>query len=98
MLLPKAKLKGVLAGLFALAILAWTFSSAAGQTTATLSIQGDHFALNGQAKFLVLAGYFDGLDAGNVGADLDYLKSKGIDGVRVFPNWWDYSNGNFTGN
>ena len=98
MLLPKAKLKGVLAGLFALAILAWTFSSATGQTTAALSIQGDHFALNGEAKFLVLAGYFDGLDAGNVGADLDYLKSKGIDGVRVFPNWWDYSNGNFTGN
>ncbi len=60
-------------------------------TSATgLSISGNKFILGGTAKFLMLAGYFDGMDSGNVSADLDYLKSKGIDGVRVFPNWWNW--------
>ncbi len=54
-----------------------------------LDTNGDTFTIDGGSRFLVLASYFDGLDAPNVGADLDYFKSKGIDGVRVFPNWWD---------
>src|SRR3989344_5885427 len=47
------------------------------------------FSASGQAKFLVLAGYFDGMDAPNPSADLTYLKSKGFDGIRIFPNWWN---------
>jgi len=55
--------------------------------TTTLSISGNRFAINGQQKFLVLATYFDGLDSPNPSADLDYLKSKGFDGIRIGPNW-----------
>lgn len=73
------------------------FFSAQAQAT-TLSISGNKFTIDGQAKFLVLASYFDGMDAPNVGADLDYLKSKGINGVRVFPNWWERLNPLTSGN
>ncbi|MBI2674403.1 MAG: hypothetical protein HYX22_01560 [Candidatus Yanofskybacteria bacterium] len=55
-----------------------------------LGISGDTFTIGGVSKFLVLASYFDALDASNLGGDLDYLKSKGIDGIRIFPNWWDF--------
>ena len=36
--------------------------------------------------------YFDALRAspGTLRSDLAYLKEKGVDGVRVFPNWWRY--------
>src|SRR3989344_3703606 len=56
----------------------------------TLGISGNRFTLNGQPKFLVLSGYWDGLDASNPSADLNWLKSKGFDGIRIFPNLWDY--------
>jgi len=47
-------------------------------------------------KFTILFSYFDAMDASNLSGDLDYLKSKGIDGIRIFPNWWDYQGpGNF---
>ena len=59
----------------------------------TLGISGNRFTLDGQAKFLVLSGYWDGLDAPNPSADLNYLKSKGFDGIRIFPNLWDYCAG-----
>src|SRR3989344_442164 len=64
------------------------FFSASAQAT-TLTISGNKFAIDGQAKFLVLAGFFDGMDAPNPSADLTYLKSKGFDGIRIFPNWWN---------
>ena len=41
-------------------------------------------------EFTVLFSYFDAMNATNLSGDLDYLKSKGIDGIRIFPNWWDY--------
>ena len=55
----------------------------------SLGISGARFSLDGQQKFLVLASYFDGLDSPTSTADLVYLKSKGFDGVRIFPNWWN---------
>ncbi|MEK7659404.1 MAG: hypothetical protein AAB338_01990 [Patescibacteria group bacterium] len=58
----------------------------------TLEIRGNKFTVDGQNKFLVLAGYFDGMDAPNPAADLNYLKSKGFDGIRIFPNWWNELN------
>ncbi len=59
--------------------------------TTTIGLSGKAFTLNGQAKFLVLAGYFDGLDSADPAGDMAYLKSKGFDGVRIFPNWWNWA-------
>jgi len=58
-------------------------------SAASLGISGARFSIDGQQKFLVLASYFDGLDSPTSTADLVYLKSKGFDGVRIFPNWWN---------
>ena len=61
--------------------------------TTVLGISGNRFTVNGQAKFLVLSGYWDGLDAPDPSGDLAYLDSKGFDGIRIFPNLWDYCAG-----
>jgi hypothetical protein len=63
----------------------------------TLAVQGDHFTVNGQAKFLAFISYFDGLDSANSTADLQYLRSQGFDGVRIFPNWWTVAGQTFAG-
>ena len=57
--------------------------------TTVLGISGNRFTINGQAKFLVLAAYFDGTDSSDPIADINFLKSKNFDGVRIFPNWWE---------
>ena len=56
----------------------------------TLGINGNKFTVNGSAKFLTFISYFDALRASNetLDSDLAYLKSKNIDGIRIFPNWW----------
>ncbi|MDP2642010.1 MAG: hypothetical protein Q8P21_01830 [bacterium] len=59
-------------------------------TSATLGTSGNKFTIKGQSKFLILATYFDGLDAQSFTTDLDYLDSKGLDGIRIMPNWWVY--------
>ena len=51
----------------------------------------------GQTKYLVFVSYFDALRASDSTLDSDfaYLTSKGIGGIRIFPNWWkgfDYNN------
>lgn len=56
----------------------------------TLSVQGDRFAVDGTSRFLLFVSYFDGLhrpSADLIDRDLQYLKDKGVDGVRVFPDW-----------
>src|SRR3954471_10410845 len=55
---------------------------------ANLGVEGDHFTVNGQPRFLTFISYFDGLDAADSGSDLQYLRAQGFDGVRIFPNWW----------
>jgi hypothetical protein len=55
---------------------------------ANLAVEGDHFTVNGQPRFLTFISYFDGLDAADYGSDLQYLHAQGFDGVRIFPNWW----------
>jgi hypothetical protein len=52
-------------------------------------VQGTELTVNGRPRFLVLASYFDALDAASLEKDLDYLAAR-VDGIRVFPNWWDY--------
>ena len=48
------------------------------------------FSVNEERKFLVFVSYFDALDVGypEFSADLQYLKDRGVHGVRIFPNWW----------
>src|SRR5262245_1232582 len=51
-----------------------------------LTVQGDRFAIDNSPKFLVFISYFAAMNAVNITADLKYLKSKGFDGVRIWPN------------
>jgi hypothetical protein len=55
----------------------------------TLAVQGDHFAVDGQPKFLLFVSYFDAMHASALALDSDfqYLREKGFDGIRIFPNW-----------
>jgi hypothetical protein len=66
----------------------------------TLGLQGNHLSVAEHPEFLVFVSYFDGLRRpagtssrcepahGNVLAcDFAYLRSKGVDGVRVLMNW-----------
>jgi len=85
--MDKSKKQVLLGIIIPLSVFLFFSTSAQG---ATLTISGNKFLLDGQAKFLVFAGYFDGMDSPNPSADLTYLKSKNIDGIRIFPNLWDY--------
>ncbi|MBM3773457.1 MAG: hypothetical protein FJW27_19640 [Acidimicrobiia bacterium] len=52
----------------------------------TLTIQGDHFAIDGTPRFLTFISYFSGMSAPHVIQDLHLLHRLGFDGVRVWPN------------
>jgi hypothetical protein len=82
-------------------LLVITLSAGIGETQGqapVLGIQGDHFTVNGEPKFLLFVSYFDamrrsnagGNNSGNIDDDLSYLKQRGFDGIRIFPNWWEY--------
>src|SRR4051812_9620423 len=43
----------------------------------TLAVQGDHFTVNGQPRFLAFISYFDALDATDNVSDFQYLRSQG---------------------
>src|SRR5262245_32000685 len=51
----------------------------------TLSIQGDRFAIDGRPRFLVFISLFGAMGAGNLSADLRLIRSKGFDGIRIWP-------------
>jgi len=55
-----------------------------------LTIDGRAFKVNGTAKFLVFVSFFDAFDESNtnLASDFSALKSAGVDGIRIFPNWW----------
>ena len=56
----------------------------------SLAVQGDRFAVDGEPRFLLFVSYFDALHRPTIDAidrDLQYLKDKGVDGIRVFPDW-----------
>src|SRR5262245_48967939 len=67
---------------FILATVCWSSAAYAQR----LSIQGDRFAIDDKPKFLVFISYFAAMNAINPTADLKYLRSKGFDGVRIWPN------------
>jgi hypothetical protein len=66
----------------------------------TLARQGDRFTVDGVQKFLLFVSYFDAMHrsradgpaAKGLNEDFAYLKSKGIDGVRILPNWSQSTN------
>jgi len=68
------------------------FASIAISAAPRLGITGARFTVDGTPRFLVFISYFDGVRRvpGGVQEDLDYLKKK-VDGIRVFPNWWEYA-------
>jgi hypothetical protein len=68
-------------------------------TAMELNISGTDFVVENKTRFLVFVSMFDALresDA-NLASDFQYLHSKGVEGIRVFPNWWrrtaDYGGG-----
>jgi hypothetical protein len=74
--------------LLAGAVLASTPGFAIAQSPVTsLRLEADHFVVNGQARFLFMVSYFDGLRHPDPSGDFAYLASNGIDGVRIFANW-----------
>jgi hypothetical protein len=87
--------------LFALFLILVTSVSPLGAQAPVLAVQGDHFTLDGAPKFLLFISYFDAMRRLNDGSgsdeeidgDLDYFKDQGFDGIRIFPNWWQYGCG-----
>jgi hypothetical protein len=67
-------------------------SSVAAAASPRLGIEGARFTVDGAPRFLVFMSYFDGVRRvpNGIGDDLDYLKTR-VDGIRVFPNWWEYA-------
>lgn len=65
----------------------WTHSPINVPPKTVLTVRGDKFCINGHPRFLVLASYFDALNARYLKGDLDCLHSRGFDGIRIFPNW-----------
>jgi len=63
-----------------------TFCWSATAHAQRLSIQGDRFAIDGTPRFVTFISYFAAMNAVNPTADLKYVKSKGFDGVRIWPN------------
>ena len=59
------------------------------RTGLELALVENMFSVNEETKFLVFVSYFDAMhvSSGNLHSDFAYLKGKGVDGVRIFPNW-----------
>jgi hypothetical protein len=55
-----------------------------------IGVAGPAFTVDGAPRFLLLVSYFDALRASDAVLDEDFawLRTHGIDGVRIFPNWW----------
>jgi hypothetical protein len=62
------------------------------QTPLVVNTQLNYFTVNGVPKFLVFYSYFDALRASDptLNSDFAYLKGKGIDGIRILPNWLNW--------
>jgi len=56
-----------------------------------LGVSGDKLTVDGQPRFLLFVSYFDALDASDPVLDEDFhtFTTAGLDGVRIFANWWD---------
>ena len=74
----------------AMVALAPALAPAAAAGAPRLGIQGPAFTVDGRPRFLLLVSYFDALRASDatLAADFAWLRRQGLDGVRIFPNWW----------
>lgn len=72
----------------------------------SLGVEGPSLTVNGTPRFLIFISYFDAMRrlcpdatgdcAGrqqDIDTDLAYFKAHGIDGIRIFPNWFHYASG-----
>jgi hypothetical protein len=68
-------------------------TSSAPPAAPLLGVSGDAFTVDGTRRFLLFVSYFDALDANDEVLDEDFqtFTSHGIDGIRIFANWWDCS-------
>src|SRR5262249_36052588 len=64
-----------------------TLAMLAPASAQTLGLDGDRFTVDGVPKFIVFTSYFGAMAAGHVPEDLKYLRAKGFDGVRIWPNF-----------
>jgi hypothetical protein len=73
-----------------IALLVGLASPARGQQP--LTSQFDYFLVDGQPRFIVFFSYFDAMRASDatLTSDFAYLQSKGITGLRIMANWWDW--------
>jgi len=64
------------------------FGQPGSSTAQLLARSGDHFTVNGVGQFILFVSYFHGLErpAETLSADFSWLESKGVMGVRVWPN------------
>jgi hypothetical protein len=81
---------------FAIALLLPHLAAAQGAVTVR---NGDpngnnYFSVNGTPRFLVFVSYFDGFDVpqSNYIDDLNGLRARGVDGIRILANWWTAPN------
>lgn len=68
----------------------------------SVSVEGDHFLVNGRPRFLIFISHPDAMRARRAGpctnpsdtsleCDLKYIKETlHFDGIRIFPNWWNF--------
>jgi hypothetical protein len=75
-----------------LTIAGFSVPLASAQAPLVVSTQLNYFTVDGTPKFLVFASYFDALRASDptLVSDFTWMKSKGIDGIRIFPNWLNW--------
>jgi hypothetical protein len=80
----------VLAGLFFALALVLPRMGAVAPAPPRLATAGAAFTIDGQPRFLLLVSYFDALRASDAALETDFafFAAHGLDGVRVFPNWW----------
>jgi len=81
---------GIPRGTIRATVLIETAPSLAAAAAPRLDIAGESFTVDGRARFLLLVSYFDALRASDatLDADFGFLRRRGLDGVRIFPNWW----------
>jgi len=65
-----------------------------GVSAQSLTVAGDRFVVDGKPTYLIFASYFDALHRANAGEqnplarDMAFLRSR-VNGIRIFPNFWD---------
>ena len=64
-----------------------------------IGTSGDQFTLNNVPRFLLFVAYYDAMRRSNAGGqnngdldtDFSFIRGRGIEGIRIFPNWFHYT-------